>query len=66
LLFQCVAEPFEMWRYGVRGHRTLKAKRGERCASSATVRVVNRAIDPQKALRIERQLIEDIEIRRQY
>ena len=63
LLFQCMAEPFEMWRCGVRGHGMLKAKRGERCACGATVRVVRKWIDLDEARRIERQLIEDIEIR---
>ena len=59
LLFQCMAEPFEMWRCGVRGHGMLKAKRGERCAGGATVRVVCKLIDWEKALAIEQKVVDD-------
>ena len=65
LLFQCMAEPFDFWRCGVCGHGLLKAKWGERCACGATVRVVQKAIHPEEARRIEQKLFEDIESRRQ-
>ena len=44
----------------------MKAERGERCARGARVRVVRKLIYPEEARRIERQMFEDIEIRRQF
>jgi len=44
----------------------LKAKRGERCACGAMVRVVRKLIHPEESQRIERLLFEDIEIRRHF
>ena len=48
------------------GHGMLKAKRGERCACGAMVRVVRKLIHPEESQRIERLLFEDIEIRRHF